>query len=699
MLLVDRWRPRAARREGAGCDRRGSTLAGAHGPVRRRPSRSTTSTSTVARRRGRRRPRPERQRQVDAPARHRRAPAARRRHAWPSTASTATATPPHRRGVGLMFQDHALFPHLDVGANVAFGLRMQGQRGATRGRAGARSCSTSSACRASRTATIQTLSGGEQQRVALARALAPDAARPAARRAARRARPAAARAARRRAARRCSRRLDLTVVAVTHDQREAFALADRLVVIDARPRPPDRCPRRGVGRRRRARAVAAAARVHQPRRRRASRTAGCRTAVGRPRVRPPGRSAAVLVRPEAVRPDAGGPLEGTVVARHLRRRPHAGSGSRSPARRTSTPTSRAAGSRPRRRGRGAAPDRPRRPCGRCRADGPGVATGRSGDRRAAPTMPPGSAPVCALRCRPPPPCSVAPPRRSRSSRSWPAWPCRVAPALAQDDGGADHDHRATTTTTEPTTSPSRRSARPPPRRPPDPERSRWRRGAPRGAGAGGARHGAAARAGEPASTPQQAGRIVRQQLHVAEAEAVELETTYKQAKDRVVDARGRARRRWRRSITGLADDERAAVRRVEAARRQFEARDRVGRRARRSPSDVSALDRHRRPERPRHRADAPRLGARRRRPGGAASTSPPRREVSADLVGVAERLVDARLELEDARAAARRGAPGERGRAVQPRRVRGRVRDRDPRVRVPGRRPAQLRRLASARRG
>jgi len=32
--------------------------------------------------------------------------------------------PAHRRGVGLMFQDHQLFPQRDVGANVAFGLRM-----------------------------------------------------------------------------------------------------------------------------------------------------------------------------------------------------------------------------------------------------------------------------------------------------------------------------------------------------------------------------------------------------------------------------------------------------------------------------------------------------------------------------------------------------------------------------------------------
>jgi thiamine transport system ATP-binding protein len=82
-----------------------------------------------------------------------------------------TPLPPHRRGIGLVFQDDQLFPHLDVEANVAFGLRMQRVPAAERcrrvdellelvGLAGFGSRSVTS------------LSGGEAKRIALARSLA-----------------------------------------------------------------------------------------------------------------------------------------------------------------------------------------------------------------------------------------------------------------------------------------------------------------------------------------------------------------------------------------------------------------------------------------------------------------------------------------------------------------------------------------------
>ncbi len=83
-----------------------------------------------------------------------------------------TDVPAHRRKVGLMFQDNALFPHLDVRANVAYGLRMTGVSNPERtqrvdellelvglGGYGSRN--------------VASLSGGEAQRVALARTLAP----------------------------------------------------------------------------------------------------------------------------------------------------------------------------------------------------------------------------------------------------------------------------------------------------------------------------------------------------------------------------------------------------------------------------------------------------------------------------------------------------------------------------------------------
>ena len=72
--------------------------------------------------------------------------------------------------VGLVFQSYALFPHLDVFENVAFGLRLKGLRGADLERRierGLKSVGLGAFARR----RVQALSGGQQQRVALARAL------------------------------------------------------------------------------------------------------------------------------------------------------------------------------------------------------------------------------------------------------------------------------------------------------------------------------------------------------------------------------------------------------------------------------------------------------------------------------------------------------------------------------------------------
>ena len=137
--------------------------------------------------------------------------------------------PAHRRDFGLVFQDYALFPHLDVFANAAFGLRMRSwpddqiqtrvaevldlvEMGGFERR------------------QVADLSGGEQQRVALARALAP---RP---RLIMFDEPLGALDRTLRAGlldelRRILRTTRVPAIYVTHDQEEAFALADRVLIL------------------------------------------------------------------------------------------------------------------------------------------------------------------------------------------------------------------------------------------------------------------------------------------------------------------------------------------------------------------------------------------------------------------------------------------------------------------------------------
>ncbi|REJ81038.1 MAG: ABC transporter ATP-binding protein [Acidobacteria bacterium] len=93
-----------------------------------------------------------------------------------SLAGKVVSTPakqlaPERRRVGFVFQDYALFPHLDVARNIQFGLR--GLSRAERQRRTAELLELVDLAGAGRRMP-HTLSGGEQQRVALARALAPD---------------------------------------------------------------------------------------------------------------------------------------------------------------------------------------------------------------------------------------------------------------------------------------------------------------------------------------------------------------------------------------------------------------------------------------------------------------------------------------------------------------------------------------------
>lgn len=145
--------------------------------------------------------------------------------------SPITDVPVHQRGFGLMFQDFALFPHLDVERNVAFGLQMQ-RLSQTQRAERVKEVLALVGLSGFEKRDVASLSGGERQRVALARSLAPS--------------PrlllldeplgsldAALRERLVIELHDIIKSLGVTAIYVTHDQQEAFALADRMAIMHA----------------------------------------------------------------------------------------------------------------------------------------------------------------------------------------------------------------------------------------------------------------------------------------------------------------------------------------------------------------------------------------------------------------------------------------------------------------------------------
>ena len=139
-------------------------------------------------------------------------------------------TPPHRREVGMVFQNYALFPHMSVAENIAFPLKLRGVGAAERAQRVDVALSTVQLSGLGERRVDQ-LSGGQRQRVALARAfvfrpriLLMD-------------EPLSALDKKLREQmqielKQLHRQLGVTTVYVTHDQREALTMSDRIAVIN-----------------------------------------------------------------------------------------------------------------------------------------------------------------------------------------------------------------------------------------------------------------------------------------------------------------------------------------------------------------------------------------------------------------------------------------------------------------------------------
>jgi len=140
-----------------------------------------------------------------------------------------TAVSPERRRFGMVFQHYALFPHMTVGENVAFGLQAQ-RTPRSEARARVAEMLALAGLSGFESRRVTQISGGQQQRVALARALAPS--------------PRvllldeplsnldpSLREKTRRELKRAIRRVGITTLFVTHEQEEAFELGDRVAVL------------------------------------------------------------------------------------------------------------------------------------------------------------------------------------------------------------------------------------------------------------------------------------------------------------------------------------------------------------------------------------------------------------------------------------------------------------------------------------